>query len=142
MQLGFIQPFAPNSQKANWQTGSVHLQHNRRQGSLGKSSQIRHCQIGNLSDVRVGIRAGLEVNFDQAHTRQRPRFHVVHSARQREEPFKRIRNVGFDLLGRHAAIECCHQYYRDIDWRKHIHGHSSQTGQSQDDTNKQNTIIK
>ena len=131
VQLGFVQSFARHRQQTHRQTGGIHLQHNGRQRSLREPSQIRHSQVGNLRDVRIGIRTGLEINLDQAHPGQRPRFHMIHAARQREEAFKRIGDIRFDLLGRHPAIKRRHQNDRNLDGRKHVHRHARQAGQPQ-----------
>src|ERR1700676_4881078 len=54
---------------------------------------------------------------------------MVDSACQCEEAFKRVSDIGFDLLWRHAAVKRSHQNHRDIDRRKHVHRHSSHAGQ-------------
>ena len=46
----------------------------------GKSSQVRHRQVGNLRYVRIGVGARLKINLDQAHAGHRPRFHVIDAA--------------------------------------------------------------
>ena len=64
----------------------------------GKSPQIRHGQIGNLRHVRIRIRAGLKINFDQAHAGHGTRFHVVDAAAESEKSLERVGDVRFDLL--------------------------------------------
>src|SRR5581483_1507043 len=49
---------------------------------------------------------------------------MIDAAPQREESFKRIGNVGFDLLGRHPRVERCHHHHRDVDRGKQIDRHT------------------
>src|ERR1019366_9800389 len=54
---------------------------------------------------------------------------MVDSTGQGEKTFERIGNIGFDLLGRHSAIEGGNKNHGDIDRREHVHGHAGHAGQ-------------
>ena len=131
MKLSLGETLPINRQQANGKTGCIHAHHDRGERALWKPPQVRHRQIRNLSHVRIRVRTWLEVDLDEAHAGHRPRFHVIDSAAQREESFECIRDVRFDLLRRHAAVKRRHLYDRNVDRRKHIHGHLDEGGESQ-----------
>jgi hypothetical protein len=56
---------------------------------------------------------------------------MINSAAQGEKAFKRVGDVGLDLLGGHAVVESGHQHHGNIDRGKHIHWHLNYAGDSQ-----------
>jgi hypothetical protein len=102
-QLRLVQAFAFQGNQTHRQAGRVKLQNHRRQGAGRQLAQIRHREVGDAGHGGIGIEAGLKINLDQAHARQRTRFNVIHAAGQREEALKASGDVRFDLLRRHAG---------------------------------------
>ena len=49
---------------------------------------------------------------------------MIDVAAQREEALKRIGDVAFDLLRRHAAVERGHDDDRNLDFGKQVHRHA------------------
>ncbi len=49
---------------------------------------------------------------------------MIDVAPEREKAFKRIGDVCFDLLRRHAAVEGRNDHHRNLDLRKEIYRHS------------------
>jgi hypothetical protein len=66
---------------------------------LFESPQVRHRKIRNVTQGGVGIGTWLEVDLDQAHASERTRFAVVNIRRQPKEAFKRVGDIGLNLLG-------------------------------------------
>ena len=124
--MRFVEALAFQRDQADRQVRRVKLQDHWRQRSGRQAPQVRHRQIRNGAQVGVRVRSRLKINLDQAHSGQRPRLNVVHSAGQREEPFERIRNAGFDLLRRHSRIKCRNHHHRNIDRREQIYRHAYQ----------------
>ena len=56
----------------------------------------------------------MKVHLDQADPGHRPRFDVIDAAAQREKTLKGIRDVGFNLLWRHAGIKRRHYYHWNL----------------------------
>ena len=100
------------------------MQHHRRQRARRQAPQLRHGQVGDGGDRGVGIGAGLEIDLDQAHAGQRSRLDVVDAAAQREEPLEGIRDVGFNLLRRHAVVKRRHHDNGNLDLGKQIDRHA------------------
>ena len=127
-QLRFVQAFAFEGDQADRQAGGIELQHHRRQRAGRQAAQLRHGQVGDGGDSRIGIGARLEVDLDDADAGQRARFDVLDAAAQREEAFEAAGDVGFDLLRRHAGIERRHHHHRNVHRREHVHRHARQAG--------------
>jgi len=70
--------------------GGVHAQHDGRQRARRQAAQVGHGQVGDVTERRVGIGAGLEVDFDEAHAGQRARLAVVDVCAQREEALEGV----------------------------------------------------
>ena len=132
VELRLVQPLALHGEQANRQIRRVGLQHHRRQRSFRQPPQIGHRQIGNLSYVRVGVGPGLKINLDQADAGHRPRFHMIDAAAKSKKPLESVRDVSFDLLGRHAIVKSGDQHHRNVDRRKHVHRHLQQAREAQD----------
>ena len=124
LQLRLIQPFPFHRDQADRQVGRIEAQHHRRQSSRRQTSQIRHRQVGDVAHIRVRIGSGVKVHLDEADAGHRTRLNVVDAAAQREESLKRIGDVGFHLLRRHAGIKRCYYDHRYLDSRKQVHRHA------------------
>ena len=125
-QFRLIESPPVHGHQADRQAGGVELQHHGRQRSRRQAPQLRHGQVRDGSHGRIGIGAGLEVHLDHAYARQRARFDMLDPAPQREEALEAARDVGFNLLGRHARVERCHRHHRDVHGGKHVHRHAHQ----------------
>ena len=55
---------------------------------------------------------------------------MVDIGAQSEEALEGVRNVGFDLLWRHAVVERGHHHYRHVNLGKQIHRHLSNVDHS------------
>ena len=129
VELRFGQALAVDGEQANRKARRVHAHHDRRKRALRKPPQVRHREIGNLRYIGVGVRARLKIDLDQADAGHRARFHVIDSAAQGEETLERVRDIGFDLLRRHAAVKGGHFDHGNIDRRKHVHRHLHEGGE-------------
>ncbi len=125
-QLGFVQSLTLERDQADRKAGGVEFKNHGRQRTRRQSSQIGHGEIGNRTEVGVGVSPGLEIDLDQADARQRSRFDVIDSAAQREETFERIGDVGFNLLRRHSGVERRHHHHGNVDGGKEVDGHAHQ----------------
>ena len=116
--------------QAHRQARGVELQHDGRQRAGRQAAQIGRCEIGDDADGVIGVRAGLEIDFDEADAGKRARFDVVDAAREREESLESAGDVVFDLFGRHARKERRHHDHRNVDRWEQVHRHSQQTRHS------------
>ena len=123
-QLGLVQALAFERDQADRQARGVELLDDRRQRAGRQAAQVGHREVRDLGDVRVGARARLEVDLDDADAGQRPRLHVIDAGPEREEPLEAAGDVGLDLLGRHAVVERGDDDLRDVDVGKQVDGHA------------------
>ncbi len=128
VQLRFGQPLTLQSHQTDGHAGGIEFQHHGRQCALRQTSQVSHCQVGNLADGGIGIGSRLEINLDQAHASQRTRFDVVDVAAQSKKAFEGVGDVAFDLLWRHAAVESSDDHNRNLNLRKQINRHPRHGG--------------
>jgi hypothetical protein len=61
---------------------------------------------------------------------------MVYTAAQCKESFKYSRDLSFDCLRRHAAVERGNDYFWNVDWRKQVHRHLHGAGDSNDQDNQ------
>ncbi len=127
-QLRFAEALALQRKQADRQAGGVELQYHGRQGSGREPAQVRHGEIGDVAERGVGISAGLKIDSDEADAGEGARFDVVDVAAQSEKSLEGIRDVGFNLLRRHAGVKGGHDNDRDIDLREQVHGHAHHGG--------------
>ncbi len=142
VELGLVQALTFDRQQADGKARGIHAHYNGRKRALREPSQIRHRKIGNLSHVGIGIRAWLKVNFDQTYAGHRTRFHVVDSASKREKPLKRVGDIRFNLLRRHAAVKGGYHHHGNVDRWKHVHRHLSQAVRPRTQTKRHMTTMK
>ena len=121
-----VQTLPAESDQTDWQARGIELEHDRRKCSGWQTTKVRHGQVRNRGNVGISIRARMEVDFDQADAWQRTRLNVVNPTRQSEESLVGASNIILDLLRRHAGIESCDYYHRNVDGWKQIHRHSQE----------------
>src|SRR5580698_5130907 len=124
LELRLIHACALERNQANRKIGSVEAQHNRWQGPGRQTAQVGHREIRNVADCCGWIGARLEINLDEADTGHGARLDVIDVAAQREEALIAVRNVGLDLLRRHARVERGNDNHWNLNWRKEIDGHA------------------
>ena len=132
VQLRFVKALALKGNEANRETRCVEFQNDRWERARGQAAQVGHGEIGDGAEVRVGVCAGLKVDFDEADPGQGTRLDVIHAAREREKALKGIGDIGFDLLRGHAGIEGGDHNDRDIDRRKQVDGHANERDRADD----------
>ena len=134
-ELGFGQTFAAEGQQADGQAGRIELQNDRGQSAGRQAAHFRGCEAADHGDRRIGIRARMEEDFDDADAGERARLDVFDAAAERQETFQAKGDAVFDLLGRHARIEGGDDDDRNVDGGEHVHGHARQAdgAQNRDD---------
>ena len=78
-------PSPLNGDQTDRQTRCVELEDHRRQGSWWQAAQIGHRKARDLANRGIRIGSGLEIDLDEAHSRQGARFNVLDVARQSKE---------------------------------------------------------
>src|SRR5262249_1899515 len=79
-------------------------------------------------DGGIGVRARLEIDFDDADSGQRARLDVLDAAAKGEEALEAAGDVGLDLLRRHAVIEGRDDDHRDVHRGEHGDRHADERG--------------
>ena len=82
-QLRFGQTLAAESQQADGQAGCVELQNDRGQRAWRQAAHLRGREAADHGDRRIGIRARMEEDFDDADAGERARLDVLDAATER-----------------------------------------------------------
>src|SRR5208282_528922 len=120
---GLIQAFPFQRYQTNWKARGIELKHHRRQSTWRQTSKIGHRQVRDVAKSGIAIAPRLEVNLDQAYTRQRAGFDVVDVAAEGKKALERIGNVRLDLLRRHPCVKGRNHHHWNLDLREQIHRH-------------------
>ena len=131
-ELRFVEALAFEGDQADGKARGVELQNDGGQGAGGKPPQLRHGEVRDGSDGGIGVRAGLEVDFDYADAGKGAGFDVLDTAAKSEEALETAGDIGLDLFGRHAGVESGHDDDRDVHGGEHIDRHAQQAGGAKD----------
>ena len=132
LELGFVEPLALESDKADGLGGGGETQHHGGQRSGREPAQVGHGEIGHVAERGVGIGTGLEIELDEADAGEGPRLAVVHVGGEGEEALEGIGDIRFDLLGRHAVVEGGDDDHGHVDVGEEVDGHAEQVHDAHD----------
>src|SRR5262249_6643141 len=131
-QRALAQALPLDRDQTDRQARRVELQHHWGQCPRRQPPQVGHRQVRDHGHRGVGVRAGLEVDLEQADAGQGTRLDVLDAAAEGEEALEAARDVDLDLLWWHARVEGGDDDDGDADGWEHVDGHASQAGGADD----------